>query len=156
MYYLFILISVFPYSEISAVQLKPQADGLIDLKLWWWWRRKQHNISEKTNLSLYRRILCLIVLGSVVVNWCSFSNFAKKNPKMVGGPNSSNNSGLEYVLHFLGISMTHKKHNKPQADDLKQRRGRIECWRSWPQTKKKKKNICHLLSYLFFTYFISS
>ena len=28
------------------------------------------------NLSLYWRILCLIVLGTLVVNWCSFSNLA--------------------------------------------------------------------------------
>ena len=29
--------------------------------------------------------------------------------------------------------------------------------KKWPQTQKKKKNICHfILSYLFFTYFISS
>ena len=35
-------------------------------------------LSEKTNLSLYRRILCLIVLGNLVVYWYPFSNLGEK------------------------------------------------------------------------------
>ena len=52
-----------------------------------------HKEDEKRiNLSLYRRILCLIVLCSFGVNWCSFSNIAT----------SGNNYGL-VVLYTLGV-----------------------------------------------------
>ena len=48
---------------------------------------------KKPDLSQYRRILCLIVLGILVVNWCLFFQILEK--QMKDGATGGNNPELD-------------------------------------------------------------
>ena len=62
---------------------------------------------------LYRRILCLIVLGNLVVNLCT--------PLRSGNDFDLNMmAGEDVDFDNNGLSHEYWQHNRPQADDLKQ------------------------------------